>query len=167
MAGVFASMAIKWAIQKLACMVSTPMPSSSSAAPAASEDLEVLKRLERTMHRIHATLHDAEEHWNIREETAKLRLKELKKVAYDAEDVVDEYDYEMARHKVEAFEQSARANRSGKRRHEEVKFSYIYLRCLDHCIIYANKNSIRYLYMMFGPCLCMICYFCYVHSFKI
>uniref|UniRef100_A0A0E0R8L8 AAA+ ATPase domain-containing protein n=1 Tax=Oryza rufipogon TaxID=4529 RepID=A0A0E0R8L8_ORYRU len=120
MAGVFASMAIKWAIQKLACMVSTPMPSSSSAAPAASEDLEVLKRLERTMHRIHATLHDAEEHWNIREETAKLRLKELKKVAYDAEDVVDEYDYEMARHKVEAFEQSARANRSGKRRHEEV-----------------------------------------------
>uniref|UniRef100_A0A0D3HLZ2 AAA+ ATPase domain-containing protein n=1 Tax=Oryza barthii TaxID=65489 RepID=A0A0D3HLZ2_9ORYZ len=120
MAGVFASMAIKWAIQKLACMVSTPMPSSSSAAPAASEDLEVLKRLERTMNRIHATLHDAEEHWNIREETAKLRLKELKKVAYDAEDVVDEYDYEMALHKVEAFEQSARANRSGKRRHEEV-----------------------------------------------
>ncbi|EEC68198.1 hypothetical protein OsI_36166 [Oryza sativa Indica Group] len=118
-------MAIEWAIDKLysllpACLVSTPASSSSSAAPAESEDLEVLKRLERTMHRIHATLHDAEEQWNIREETAKLRLKELKKVAYDAEDVVDEYGYEMTRHKVEAFEQSARANRSGKRRREEV-----------------------------------------------
>ncbi|EEE52123.1 hypothetical protein OsJ_33939 [Oryza sativa Japonica Group] len=117
-------MAIEWAIDKLysllpACLVSTPASSSSSAAPAESEDLEVLKRLERTMHRIHATLHDAEEQWNIREETAKLRLKELKKVAYDAEDVVDEYGYEMTRHKVEAFEQSARANRSGKRRREE------------------------------------------------
>jgi hypothetical protein len=134
MAGVFASMAIEWAIDKLysllpACLVSTPASSSSSAAPAESEDLEVLKRLERTMHRIHATLHDAEEQWNIREETAKLRLKELKKVAYDAEDVVDEYGYEMTRHKVEAFEQSARANRSGKRRREEVKFSSLHNLC--------------------------------------
>jgi hypothetical protein len=40
-------------------------------------------------------LDDAEEHWNIREESAKLRLKELKELAYDIEDVVDEYEYEI------------------------------------------------------------------------
>uniref|UniRef100_A0A0A9A1G6 Uncharacterized protein n=1 Tax=Arundo donax TaxID=35708 RepID=A0A0A9A1G6_ARUDO len=33
------------------------------------------------MNRIHAALHDAEEHWNIREELAKLQLRELKEVA--------------------------------------------------------------------------------------
>jgi hypothetical protein len=54
-----------------------------------------------------ATLHDAEEHWNIGEESAKLRLKELEEVAYDIEDVVDEYDYEVDRCRLAAPDPSA------------------------------------------------------------
>uniref|UniRef100_A0A0E0J205 NB-ARC domain-containing protein n=1 Tax=Oryza nivara TaxID=4536 RepID=A0A0E0J205_ORYNI len=83
--------------------------SSLSAANRArqEQDLEDMRMLERTMRRIHATLHDAEQHWDIHEESTKLRLKELKELAYDAEDVVDEYEYEVNRCKVEALELSA------------------------------------------------------------
>lgn len=75
--------------------------------------------LERTMRRIHATLHDAEQHWNIREESTKLRLKELKDLAYYAEDVVDAY--EMNRQKVEALKAFAGAA-SHKRKYQQVNF---------------------------------------------
>ncbi|OEL31218.1 putative disease resistance RPP13-like protein 1 [Dichanthelium oligosanthes] len=53
------------------------------------------------------TLQDAEEGWNIREESAKLQLRELKEVVYDIEDVVDEYQYEVNRCKAVALEHSA------------------------------------------------------------
>uniref|UniRef100_J3N8I0 NB-ARC domain-containing protein n=1 Tax=Oryza brachyantha TaxID=4533 RepID=J3N8I0_ORYBR len=98
MAGLFASSAVKWAIDNLSSL----LPAAGSHA--APDSLDGLRRLERTMRRIHATLRDAEQHWDIREESAKLRLEELKELAYDAEDVVEEYEYEVTRHKVEAFE---------------------------------------------------------------
>ncbi|KAG1370967.1 hypothetical protein COCNU_16G000610 [Cocos nucifera] len=50
---------------------------------------------------IQAVLHDAEER-EIRDEAVKLWLKELKGVAYDAEDVLDEYHYEELRAEAEA-----------------------------------------------------------------
>lgn len=104
MTGLFASLFVRKALDKLASYL--------PATPTASQDLEDLRRLERTMRRIHATLHDAEEHWNVREESAKLRLQELKDLAYDAEDVVEEYEYEC---KVEALERSTRINHKRKR----------------------------------------------------
>ena len=61
-------------------------------------------------------LQDAEEHWNILEESAKLRLEELKEVAYDAEDVVDEYEYEVNLCKLEALGRSASVESSNKKR---------------------------------------------------
>lgn len=98
MAGLFASMAVKWAIDKLSSLLTpvrqTPVASSSSSS-SSSQGLDDLRMLERTMRRIHATLMDAEEHWNIREESAKLRLRELKELAYGAKDVVEEYEYEV------------------------------------------------------------------------
>ncbi|KAL5204758.1 hypothetical protein ABZP36_009629 [Zizania latifolia] len=97
MAGLFASAAVQWALDK----VSSLLPAAASNGQG---ELEDLRMLERTMRRIHATLEDAEQHWNIREESAKLRLQELKDLAYDAEDVVEEYEYEVNRFKVEAFE---------------------------------------------------------------
>ncbi|XP_078152622.1 putative disease resistance protein RGA3 [Carex rostrata] len=67
-------------------------------ARAFEEDLE---RLMRTLERVKATLYDAEER-EIRDRSVKLWLKELKKVAYDAEDVLSEYRYEVTRVKLEA-----------------------------------------------------------------
>ncbi|EEC68199.1 hypothetical protein OsI_36168 [Oryza sativa Indica Group] len=105
MAELFASMSVKWALDKLSSLL--PASLQVATAPSTtSEGLEDLRMLERTMRRIHAMLHDAEEHWIIREESAKLRLTELKELAYDAEDVVDEYKYEANRVSTEVFERS-------------------------------------------------------------
>ncbi|XP_078152564.1 uncharacterized protein LOC144547737 [Carex rostrata] len=84
---------------------SVQAPSSSSnsnnsergRARAFEKDLE---RLMRTLKRIKATLYDAEER-EIRDRSVKLWLKELKKVAYDAEDVLSEYQYEVTRVQLE------------------------------------------------------------------
>lgn len=118
MAGLFASSAVKWAIGNLSSLL--PAAGSSQGPDA----LEELRKLERTMRRIHATLRDAEQRWNIREESAKLRLEELKELAYDAEDVVEEYEYEVNRRKVEALERLAAVHGGGggggKRKREEV-----------------------------------------------
>ncbi|CAL4988161.1 unnamed protein product [Urochloa decumbens] len=121
MSGLFASLSVGRAWEKLSSFlrVSSSAPSSSSASP--EDDLEDLRKLERTMRRIRATLHDAEEHWNIREESAKLRLKELKDLAYDMEDVVDEYEYEVNRCEVLALDRSASIPNTGKRKHQEVE----------------------------------------------
>nr|CAB3491569.1 unnamed protein product [Digitaria exilis] len=120
MSGLFASLSIGKAWEKLSSLlrVFSMVPSSSSSA-SQQEDLEELRKLERTMRRIRATLHDAEEHWNIREESAKLRLKELKEVAYDIEDLVDEYDYEANRCKVLSLDRFAGIPNTGKRKHHE------------------------------------------------
>ncbi|EEE52127.1 hypothetical protein OsJ_33947 [Oryza sativa Japonica Group] len=120
MAGLFASSAVKWAIDNLSSL----LPAAAAAGSSRGLDaLEELRMLERTMRRIHATLRDAEQRWNIREESAKLRLEELKELAYDAEDVVEEYEYEVNRRKVEALERLAAVHGGGgasKRKREEV-----------------------------------------------
>lgn len=93
------------------------VPSGSSWVPM---DLEDLRKLERTTRRILATLHDAEEHWNIREESTKLRLRELKDLADNIEEVVKEYEYQADRCKMEALKRSARYSYTGKRKRHEV-----------------------------------------------
>lgn len=98
--------------------------------------------LERTMRRIHATLNDAEQLWDIREETTKLQLKELKELAYDMEDVVDEYEYEVNRCKVEALELSASAA-SNKRKHQTVTLlsqQFCYVFCPE-CPLYLHPQQ--------------------------
>ncbi|WVZ53334.1 hypothetical protein U9M48_004295 [Paspalum notatum var. saurae] len=119
MSGLFASLSVGRAWEKVSSFLRlfSAAPSSSSSA-SQQDDIDELRKLERTMHRIQATLHDAEEHWNIREESTKLRLKELKEVAYDIEDVVDEYEYEVKLCKIEALDQADNLLYSaGKRKH--------------------------------------------------
>ncbi|XP_078152898.1 putative disease resistance protein RGA3 [Carex rostrata] len=98
-------------------------PSSSSSnsnnsererARAVEEDLE---RLMRTLEWIKATLYDAEER-EIMDRSVKLWLKELKKVAYDAEDVLGEYRYEVTRVQLEA-RKASEASGSHKRKKME------------------------------------------------
>ncbi|KAL6890569.1 hypothetical protein ACP4OV_008824 [Aristida adscensionis] len=120
MSGVFEHLSIGRALELLTSLVRM-----FSASPSSSQDdLEELRKLERTMRRIRAMLHDAEEHWNIREESTKLRLRELKEVAYDVEDVVEEYEYEVNRHKVKALEQYASVEATGKRKWQEEHGTY-------------------------------------------
>jgi hypothetical protein len=130
MAGLFATLAIRKALDKLSSILPARslLASSSSAAAMVrqgqEQDLEDLRMLERTMHRIHATLKDAEQHWDIRDESAKLRLKELKELAYDAEDVVDEYEYEVNRCKAEALQLSASVASHKRKWQQEVTLSF-------------------------------------------
>ncbi|CAN6371942.1 unnamed protein product [Urochloa humidicola] len=92
----------------------------SSSSSWVSMDLEDLRKLERTTRRIQATLHDAEEHWNITEESTMLRLRELKELADNMDGVVKEYEYEADRCKMEALKRSTRYQLTRKRkRHEE------------------------------------------------
>ncbi|KAJ4776689.1 Disease resistance protein (CC-NBS-LRR class) family [Rhynchospora pubera] len=75
---------------------------SPSSPPLECDQIEVeLKQLMRLLERIKATLYDAEER-EIRDLSVKLWLKELEGVAYHAEDVLDEYHYEILRAQVEA-----------------------------------------------------------------
>ncbi|XP_006663461.1 putative disease resistance RPP13-like protein 1 [Oryza brachyantha] len=113
-AGVFASMAVKWALDKLSSLLA-PAAASSSSPAVVWQGLEDLRKLERTMRRIQATLADAEEHWDVREESAKLRLRELRELAYGAEDVVEEYEYEVSRCRL-----GRSAASSSKRKRSEV-----------------------------------------------
>lgn len=129
MSGLFASMSVGRAWEKLTSFMKTfsTLSAPSSSSSGSQEDLEELMKMERTMRRIRAVLHDAEEHWNIREESSKLKLQELKEVAYDMEDVVDEYEYEVNRCEVKALERSAtlkNTNTNNKRKRQEVKTPY-------------------------------------------
>ncbi|KAJ4801611.1 Disease resistance protein RGA2 [Rhynchospora pubera] len=104
MAGVIAS-GIKWTAEKLSSLLpsaASAASSSSTSAPSESPNVaahEDLKKLERTMKRIQAVLMEANER-DARDHAEKLRLKELKEVAYDAEDVVGEYEYDVLHAKV-------------------------------------------------------------------
>ncbi|TVU24672.1 hypothetical protein EJB05_27123 [Eragrostis curvula] len=119
MSGVFASRSVGTAWEKVfvflrAFTASSISPSSSPLVPM---DLEELTKLERTMRRILATLHDAEEHWNIQEESTKLRLRELKELAYDIEDVINEFKAD--RRKAGVLERSISVHYNGKRKRQE------------------------------------------------
>ncbi|RWR91876.1 putative disease resistance RPP13-like protein 1 [Cinnamomum micranthum f. kanehirae] len=66
------------------------------------------KKLEKTLSRIQAHLNDAEAR-QIREESVRLWLSELKDAAYDAEDIVDEVKYQvLLRPKIEGAQMQTR-----------------------------------------------------------
>ncbi|XP_078158191.1 putative disease resistance protein RGA3 [Carex rostrata] len=77
-------------------------------ASAGDQNLQIeaeLEKLMKMLERIKDTLHDAEQR-EIRYLSVKRWLKELKEVAYDAEDVLDEYHYEVLRAQIEARDAS-------------------------------------------------------------
>lgn len=74
--------------------------SSSSAQSQTQAILDDLNQLHRTLRRIHTVLHDAEER-EIRDQSVELWLSDLRSVAHEAEDVLDEYQYELLRADIE------------------------------------------------------------------
>ncbi|XP_043699833.1 putative disease resistance protein RGA3 [Telopea speciosissima] len=59
-----------------------------------------LKKLQNTLNTIQSLLHDAENQ-QVEKEAVKRWLRRLKSVAYDADDLLDEFKYESLRHKME------------------------------------------------------------------
>ncbi|KAG6499845.1 hypothetical protein ZIOFF_039640 [Zingiber officinale] len=97
--GVFLSSMFTTMVAKLHGLAS-PSASSSSSSPHNNIEQEMSK-LTETMRRIQAKLADSEseEENHAKSHSEKLWLSELKDVAYDAEDVVEEYEYEVLRSK--------------------------------------------------------------------
>ncbi|KAL0920090.1 hypothetical protein M5K25_009198 [Dendrobium thyrsiflorum] len=75
--------------------------------------MEDLSRLSRMLQRIQAVLHDAEER-EIYDKAIQLWLNELREVAYDAEDVLDQYEYEVIKTQLEEMTATAEAKPSLK-----------------------------------------------------
>ena len=108
-----------------AVVASAQVPSSSSSS-SVQENHQIKAELGKMMsmlERIKATLYDAEER-EIRDRSVKLWLKELKKVAYDAENVLSEYQYEVKRVQIQARKDSESSG-FHKRKKMEVSTSCI------------------------------------------
>ena len=100
----------------LPSVIASAQAPSSSKCPPADQNHQVeaeLKKVMGMLERIKATLYDAEQR-EIRDESVKLWLKELKGVAYDADDALDEYHYEFLRAEVEARDASSQDSRKRK-----------------------------------------------------
>ncbi|XP_078158082.1 uncharacterized protein LOC144553755 [Carex rostrata] len=100
----------------LPSVIASAQAPSSSNCPPADQNHQVeaeLKKLQGMLERIKATLYDAEQR-EIRDKSVKLWLKELNGVAYDAEDVLGEYHYEVLQAEVEARDASSQDSRKRK-----------------------------------------------------
>ncbi|URE48434.1 disease resistance [Musa troglodytarum] len=112
MGGGIVSSIIKWTVEKLLALAATP---ASSPAEPQKDVEEELKKLRRTMLRIQAKLDESEEQ-EIRDESVRLWLSELKDVAYDAQDAVEEHEYEVLRTEAES-----RSRDGGRRKGKHVE----------------------------------------------
>jgi hypothetical protein len=125
----FAAAALERAVEALSSL----LPGFTAAAGhGAEEEEEELRRLGRTMRRIRAALEDDADGSRGRaarsaSAAASLRLRELRCVAYDAEDVVGECEYEAARREAEALDPVRRAGGRLKRVRREVRADRVLL----------------------------------------
>lgn len=121
MAGVIPS-CIKWMTDKLCSLLPSATPASSSLMPSEAPNtaLEDLKKLVRTMKRIQSILMDAHQR-DVRDYSEMHWLQELKQVAYDAEDVVADYDYDVLHAKIQARKMMSGFGKCGgqKSKHQE------------------------------------------------
>ncbi|XP_042403014.1 disease resistance protein RGA2-like isoform X2 [Zingiber officinale] len=93
--GGFLSSKFTTMVAKLHSLASSSTPSSSSSPHNNIE--QEMRKLRKTMRRIQAKLADSEEENQVKSHSEKLWLSELKDVACEAEDVVEEYEYEVMR----------------------------------------------------------------------
>ncbi|KAL0907378.1 hypothetical protein M5K25_021784 [Dendrobium thyrsiflorum] len=77
--------------------------------------MEDLSRLSRMLRRIQSVLNDAENR-EINEKAIQLWLSELREVAYYAEDILDQYDYQVLKTQLEGMTATSKAKPSLKRK---------------------------------------------------
>ncbi|KAL0929104.1 hypothetical protein M5K25_001045 [Dendrobium thyrsiflorum] len=97
----------RWVKSRLSTLLDGSSSSSSSVEPTQGNALDDFQRIMRMLPRIEAVLEDAEER-EIQDRSVKLWLTELRLLAYDIDDVIDEYEYDVlaAHMKARATEES-------------------------------------------------------------
>jgi len=101
MAGLIASGIIKWTASKLASLVSPPIgPPSSSSDEQQTSAIRDVRMLQRRMASVQRSLEAIDED-SVRDESGRLRLRELQQFAYDAQDAIDEYKFELLRRRMD------------------------------------------------------------------
>ncbi|KAL0929106.1 hypothetical protein M5K25_001048 [Dendrobium thyrsiflorum] len=91
----------RWAKSGLSTFLYGSSSSSSSVEPTQGNALDEFQRIMRVLPRIEAVLEDAEER-EIQDKSVKLWLSELRLLAYDIDDVIDEYEYDVLAAQMEA-----------------------------------------------------------------
>ncbi|WVZ59715.1 hypothetical protein U9M48_009825 [Paspalum notatum var. saurae] len=129
MACLIASGIIKWTASKLASLVSAPIGSSPSDKQQTSAIRDV-QALQRTMAMVQRTLGAMDED-NIRDQSGRLRLRELQEFAYDAQDAIEEYKFELLRRMMDDPNNPGEERSIGKRKRKGNKKASMLLRPFD------------------------------------
>ncbi|CAN6304458.1 unnamed protein product [Urochloa humidicola] len=114
MAGLIASGIIKWTASKLSSLVSAQIGPSSSSDEQQTSSIRDVQMLRRMMASVQRTLEATDED-SIRDESGRLQLRELQQFAYDAQDAIDEYKFELLRRRMDDPD-SRRGDRSTRKR---------------------------------------------------
>nr|CAD1840973.1 unnamed protein product [Ananas comosus var. bracteatus] len=101
MAAGFVSSIIKWTAEKFSSLAPAQSTAGCSTFEPHARAIEDFEMLQKTMQSIQDALDNTDEK-DVRSFSEKLRLKELSGAARDAEDVFEEYEYEVLRAKAEA-----------------------------------------------------------------
>ncbi|KAL0929112.1 hypothetical protein M5K25_001054 [Dendrobium thyrsiflorum] len=113
----------RWAKSGLSTLLDGSSSSSLSVEPTRGNALDDFQRIMRMLPRIEAVLEDAEER-EIQDRSVKLWLSELRLLAYDIDDVIDEYEYDVlaAQMKARAAKESyhrGKQKRGDDERHDQ------------------------------------------------
>nr|CAD1840972.1 unnamed protein product [Ananas comosus var. bracteatus] len=101
MAAGFVSSIIKWTAEKFSSLTPAQSTAGCSTFEPHARAIENFEMLQKTMQSIQDALDNTDEK-DVRSFSEKLRLKELSGAARDAEDVFEEYEYEVLRAKAKA-----------------------------------------------------------------
>ncbi|XP_074557079.1 putative disease resistance RPP13-like protein 1 isoform X1 [Curcuma longa] len=140
--GILSSI-IRWPLEKL-----HNLESSSSSSAAESNLEQEMRELEKTMKRIQAKIVDLElEEKYKRSESENFWFSELKEVVYDAQDIVEEYGYEVLPSKLKMAKESsddkgkltAKENCKGKHK----VFDYTITTSLDTSVLDELADKVK------------------------
>ncbi|XP_028556865.1 disease resistance protein RGA2-like [Dendrobium catenatum] len=114
----------RWAKSGLLALLDGSSSSSSSVEPTRGNALDEFQRIMRMLPRIEAVLEDAEER-EIQDRSVKLWLSELRCLAYDIDDVIDEYEYDVQIAQMEARAAEESYHHGKRKRGDDERYGQI------------------------------------------